>query len=234
MANKRVLDLPTITSVLSSDYIVLDRPSGTSKSQLISVAAYIGSLPITVTVADNSITNIKMADNAISTLELSDKSVTTEKLADNAVTNAKLGTSSVKAANIEDAAITPVKLNSTIVNATGGLTLDTVNGLSVKTIIRPEYITNTVLSLADSNCIVPVNNASAITITVPADTTLNFPIGTNIVVYQKGAGQVTIDGAAGVTLLSNASKVKLTGQYSSVALFKLSTNTWLLGGDLTT
>lgn len=233
MANKRVLELPTITSVLSSDYIVLDRPSGTSNAQLSSVASYFTSLPIIATIADNSITNAKMADDSISTLELSSKSVTTEKLADNAVTNAKLGTSSVKATNIEDSAITPVKLNSTIVNATGGLKLDTANGLSVQTIVRPEYIVNTVLSLADSNCIVPVNNAAAITITIPTDTTLDFPIGTNIVVYQKGAGQVTIAGAVGVTLLSNASKVKLTGQYSAVALFKLSTNTWLLGGDLT-
>lgn len=233
MANKRVLELPTITSVLSSDYIVLDRPSGTANAQLSSVAAYFTSLPITVTIADNSITNIKMADDSISTLELSAKSVTTEKLADNAVTNDKLGSSSVKAANIEDYTITPVKLNSTIVSTTGGIVLDSVTGLSVQTIVRPEYIISTVLSLADSNCIVPVNNSAAITITVPTDATLAFPIGTNIVVYQKGAGQVTITGAAGVTLLSNASKVKLTGQYSSVALFKLSTNTWLLGGDLT-
>ena len=35
-------------------------------------------------------------------------------------------------------------------------------------------------------------------------------------------------------ILSNSNKLKLTGQYSSVALFKLETNSWLLGGDLTT
>lgn len=233
MANKRVLELPTITNVLSSDYIVVDRPAGTSNVQLNSIASYISSsLSINAVVPDDSITNAKMADNAISTAELSDNSVTTEKIVSHAITNEKLGFNSIKSGNIENFAITPDKLASTVVNSTGGIKLDSTTGLILNTNIRPEYIVSTVLSINDMNCIVPVNNSSSITITVPLDSSVNFPIGSNVVIYQKGSGQVTITGSSGVTLLSNYNKTKLSGQYSSASLYKISPNTWLLGGDL--
>ena len=70
------------------------------------------------------------------------------------------------------------------------------------------------------------------TITIPLNATVAFPIGTNIVIYQKGAGQVTIAAATGVTLLSNSSKVKSAAQNAALALFKVATDTWLLGGDI--
>jgi len=233
MANKRVYELSTITNVLCSDYIVIDRPAGTANAQLSSIAAYITSLPVNATVIDNSVDTNKLVDNSVTTNKINDRSVTTQKIALNAVTNDELANNSVNTSNITDGSITAAKLSATVVNPNGGISLDSTLGLSVKTTIRPEYITNTVLSLDDANCIVPVNNTSAITITVPSDTTANFPIGTNIVIYQKGTGQVTITGAVGVTVLSNSSKRKTTGQYSSVALFKLASNSWLLGGDLT-
>jgi hypothetical protein len=204
MANKKVLELTSYSSVLSTDYIVIDRPAGTANTQLSAVAAYILSLPLTATtLADDSVTNVKMADNSVSTSEL------------------------------VNSCITPAKLSASIVNPYGGLKVDSVSGLSVETKIHPDITTSSTLGLSASNRIVGVNSATAITISVPADSTTNYDIGTNIVVYQKGAGQVTLSAAAGVTMLSNSSKVKLTGQYSSAALFKLASNSWLLGGDLT-
>jgi hypothetical protein len=47
-----------------------------------------------------------------------------------------------------------------------------------------------------------------------------------------GAGQVTVAGAAGVTVYSADSFLKLRAQYSSGTLIKTATNTWLLIGDL--
>jgi hypothetical protein len=244
MANKKVSELTSYSSVLSTDYIVIDRPAGTANTQLSAVAAYILSLPLTATtLADNSVTNVKMADNAVSTAEISARSVTTGKialsavtsaeLADNSVTNAKIADNAVSTLELVDSCITSAKLSASIVNPYGGLKVDSVSGLSVETKIHPDITSSSTLGLSASNRIVPVNSATAITISVPADSTTNFDIGTNIVVYQKGAGQVTLSAVGGVTLLSNASKVKLTGQYSSAALFKLASNSWLLGGDLT-
>jgi len=245
MANKKVSELTSYSSVLSTDYIVIDRPTGTANTQLSAVAAYILSLPLTATtLIDNSVTNLKLADNSVSTSEISSRSVTTDKialnavtsaeLADNSVTNLKLADNSVSTLKLANSCITPAKLSASIVNPYGGLKIDSVSGLSVETKIHPDITTNSTLGLSASNRIVGLNSATAITITVPSDSSINFDIGTNIVIYQKGAGQVTLSAAGGVTLLSNSSKVKLTGQYSSAALFKLASNSWLLGGDLTT
>jgi hypothetical protein len=254
MANKKVLELTSYSSVLSTDYIVIDRPAGTANTQLSAVAAYVLSLPLTASIlADNSVTNVKMTDNSISTDEISARSVTTGKIALSAVTSAeladnsvstdkisarcvttsKIGLSAVTSAELADRCITSVKLSDSIVNPYGGLKVDSVSGLSVETKIHPDITTSSTLGLSASNRIVGVNSATAITIIVPADSTTNFDIGTNIVIYQKGLGQVTLSGAVGITLLSNLNKVKLTGQYSSAALFKVSANSWLLGGDLT-
>jgi hypothetical protein len=103
----------------------------------------------------------------------------------------------------------------------------------IQTNIGNDITTSTTLVSSNTNQVIGVNSSSPITITVPADSTTNFDIGTTIVIYQKGTGQVTVAGEGGVSLLSNSSKVKLTGQYSSAALFKLASNSWLLGGDIT-
>jgi len=51
-------------------------------------------------------------------------------------------------------------------------------------------------------------------------------------ILQKGAGQVTISPAGGVTINSADSANKTVAQYSMAGLIKLDTNTWVLFGDL--
>jgi hypothetical protein len=88
------------------------------------------------------------------------------------------------------------------------------------------------LELSDAQKIIEVNSASAVNITIPADSSVNFPIGSNIDIVQTGSGQVTIDGEGGVTLLSKDSNTKTTAQYSGATIYKKSTNTWVIIGDL--
>jgi hypothetical protein len=58
--------------------------------------------------------------------------------------------------------------------------------------------------LSDSyNRMVTLDNASAITATVPTNASVAFEIGAVINFMQKGAGQVTIAPAGGVTLRAN-------------------------------
>lgn len=87
------------------------------------------------------------------------------------------------------------------------------------------------LALSDAGKMVTLSNAAAITLTIPTNASVAFPIGTRIDVLQYGAGQVTVAGA-GVTLRSSGSKLKLSGQYSGATLWKKSTNEWALIGDL--
>jgi len=88
------------------------------------------------------------------------------------------------------------------------------------------------LVIADDGKLIDMNKATAQTLTVPANASVAFPIGTQILVRQKGAGQVTVSPAAGVTLQSGGGLVKTYVQYSVVGLLKTAVNTWNLLGDL--
>jgi hypothetical protein len=49
---------------------------------------------------------------------------------------------------------------------------------------------------------------------------------------QLGNGQVTVAGAAGVTLVSEGARFITKAQYAIASLIKLGPNTWLLSGNL--
>jgi len=89
------------------------------------------------------------------------------------------------------------------------------------------------LVLSDANKLVSMNNGSGNTLTVPNNTDVTFPMGTQILVKQKGAGATTFSPGVGVTIESYLNKVVSLGQYSLFTLIKTDTNTWSLGGNLT-
>ena len=86
------------------------------------------------------------------------------------------------------------------------------------------------LVLTDVAKVVSLTNASSITLTIPVNSTTAFPIGTQILLYQGGAGQVTV-GGAGVTIRSQGSKLKINGQYGVAGLLKVNTDEWVLFGN---
>lgn len=84
------------------------------------------------------------------------------------------------------------------------------------------------LALADAGAVVRMNKASAITLTVPANATVAFAIGTEIVVAQIGAGKLTVAAAGGVTV---SGALGFRKQLSFAILRKTATNTWEVTGD---
>lgn len=93
------------------------------------------------------------------------------------------------------------------------------------------------LAIADSGKTLDVNSSSTITVTVPLESAVNFPIGTQMAFIQAGAGQVAFvpgtDGTNTVSLLSKNSNRKISARYSQAILIKKAANTWYLMGDLT-
>ena len=87
------------------------------------------------------------------------------------------------------------------------------------------------LALTDAGKLVTLNNASAITLTVPANSSVAFSVGDQINLLQLGAGQVTVAGAGGVTIRSEGSKLKLKGQYATATCVKIDTDEWVLLGN---
>lgn len=94
--------------------------------------------------------------------------------------------------------------------------------------------TSYTLALADAGEVVELNNAGGITLTIPTNGTIAFPVGTVIELWQQGAGQVTVSPAGGVTMRSPSSKTKLAGQYASATLRQRATDEWSLEGDIST
>lgn len=90
------------------------------------------------------------------------------------------------------------------------------------------------LVLSDAGKIVEQNVGSANNLTVPLNASVAFPIGTDILINQYGAGQTTIVATGGVTLRSKGGALKISAQYSGAALTKVGTDEWYVQGDLTT
>ena len=87
------------------------------------------------------------------------------------------------------------------------------------------------LVLTDVAKVVSLTNAAAITLTVPTNASVAFPVGTQILIYQGGAGQVTISSSA--TINSQAGNLKTRGQYAVAGLLKIATDEWVAFGNLT-
>jgi hypothetical protein len=100
--------------------------------------------------------------------------------------------------------------------------------------------TSFVLSLADAGRTIDIESASSVTVTIPTDATLSFPIGSQIAFIQTGAGQVVFNPESGVTLLNKGyvdptavGNRKIAAPYTPATLIKRSANNWILIGDLT-
>ena len=87
------------------------------------------------------------------------------------------------------------------------------------------------LVLDDKNKIVEMNVASGNNLTVPPNSSVAYPVGSQINILQVGAGQTTVVQGAGVTV-NAAPGLKLRTQWSYATLIKRATNTWVLVGDI--
>jgi hypothetical protein len=88
------------------------------------------------------------------------------------------------------------------------------------------------LGSGDEGRLIEMNVATANVVTIPNDSTYNFPIGTQILICQIGAGATSVAPAAGVTLNSEDDRRILAQRWSLVSLIKRANNTWLLTGNL--
>lgn len=87
------------------------------------------------------------------------------------------------------------------------------------------------LVLTDKTKIVEMNVASANNLTVPPNSSVAFPVGSQINILQTGAGQTTVVAGSGVSVNATPG-LKLRAQWSYATLIKRATDTWVLVGDI--
>jgi hypothetical protein len=131
-----------------------------------------------------------------------------------------------------------IAIDSTVATLTGSQTLTnkSLTDAKINLGIDPETASYTAI-LANNSQIVTMNNASANTFSIPTDASVAFPVGTQITVLQIGAGQTTIQAVtAGTTTINStgatANAPKLRVRYSSATCVKLSTDNWVVLGDI--
>jgi len=89
--------------------------------------------------------------------------------------------------------------------------------------------------ITDTKQKITLNNASPIAVTIPPNTDVAFPIGIDLIFYQIGAGQVTINQGVGVTIGSTGATPtapKIRAQYGACVVSKIATDTWIVVGDI--
>jgi hypothetical protein len=127
-------------------------------------------------------------------------------------------------------ATTDTLTNKTLTSPT--LNTPTINDAKQNLTLNAQTGTTYTFVLADNGKLVTLDNASAITVTVPANSSVAYATGAIINLQQIGAGQVTVTGAAGVTI--NGTGTNTRAQWSAASLIKTATDTWTLIGDVTT
>ena len=90
---------------------------------------------------------------------------------------------------------------------------------------------NYTLILSNADQIVEMNVGSANTLTVPPNSDVAFPVGTELTVLQTNTGQTTLTPGSGVTI-NGTPGLKLRARWSSAVLIKRAENTWVAIGDL--
>ena len=109
----------------------------------------------------------------------------------------------------------------------------TKEGVPSRTPIVQKSASYALSTLTHRDSMIEVSSTDPTTITVPLDSTVDYPIGTTIDILQTNTGQVTI-APVSVSVTVNATPgLKLRTRWSSATLMKRAANTWVVYGDLT-
>jgi hypothetical protein len=126
---------------------------------------------------------------------------------------------------VKDGATAIETLGDSVDASFAGLTLNAQTGT-----------TYTAVKADGLNAIVTMDNASPNTFSIPTDATYNFPVGTTLLVYMKGAGVTTITAVTpGTTTVVSAGATigsPVLARYKSAAAIKLAADSWTVVGGI--
>jgi hypothetical protein len=133
----------------------------------------------------------------------------------------------LKVAAFEATTVTP---SSGVVFSDG---TQTKEGVPSRTPIVQKTASYALSTLTHRDSMIEVDSTSATTLTIPLDSTVDYPIGTTIDILQTNTGQVTIAPVSGSVTVNATPGLKLRTRWSSATLMKRAANTWVVYGDLT-
>jgi hypothetical protein len=123
------------------------------------------------------------------------------------------------------------------VTITTNATTDTITiaasgggGGSSYSVVRQQSGTSYTLQLTDAGAYIQTTSTTAVTITIPLQSSVTWAAHTEIYFEQNNTGQITIAGASGVTINSSET-LKTFARYSVIAAKRVAENVWTLTGE---
>lgn len=125
-------------------------------------------------------------------------------------------------------------------SVTGATSKDALNTLlAADALLAPKYRTYRTYSgatdtavLADGGNVITPSSASAVTQTVPANSSVPYPVDTIIEILQLGAGQVSLVVTTDTLTVPVGYQAKCLGQGHSIFVKKIATTQWVVSGSL--
>ena len=164
---------------------------------------------------------------------------------------ATIAAGAITTALLADGNVTSTKIQASVALTTPNIGAATASSIVVGTVSVPtpssgivtagnivfhldinSLVASYVLALSDDGKLIEIDAPSLATVTIPLDSSVDFPVGTQITFLQTGAGQISFVPTGGVTLNSNPSNGRTRGIWTSAVLIKRLANTWVLLGDL--
>lgn len=182
---------------------------------------------VIATIVDKSVTNAKLRDSA--GLSFIGRSANTAGVPADIigtdgqvarVSGTTFGFGTIVAAGIASDAVTTAKIldGNVTVAKTAVLSFNAQTG----TTFTP--------AVTDLDNVVTLSNAAAITVTLPQDSDVAYPIGRSFVAMWLGAGQPTFAAGTGATVNASGGLLAINAQYDMVSVLKRAANTWVIAG----
>mgnify|MGYP003342653205 FL=1 len=215
MANKKITQLTDLPTPAGADILaIVDDVAGTPTTKKVTATNLMTLAPVQ-SVAGRTGTVVLDAD------DISDASTTNKFVTSTDITN--LGNLSGTNTGDQD-------LSSYLQSVSAGdLTDGNFDGTAISGFdasINDQTGTTYTLVAGDNGKVVVLDNASAVTVTVPS----GLGAGFNCSFVQKGAGQVSFS-ASSTTINNRQSHTKINGQYGVASIVAYAADTFVLAGD---
>jgi len=215
MANKKITELTELTTPAGADILaIVDDTLGTATTKKVSVTNLMGQAPVQ---SVNTATGAVVLDAD----DISDAGTTNKFVTAADITN--LGNLSGTNTGDQD-------LSSYLQSVSAGdLTDANFDGLEISGFdasINDQTGTTYTLVAGDNGKVVVLDNASAVTVTVPS----GLGAGFNCSFVQKGAGQVSFS-ASSTTINNRQSHTKINAQYGVASIVAYAADVFVLAGD---
>jgi hypothetical protein len=109
----------------------------------------------------------------------------------------------------------------------------TIGAAALTPTVNAQTGTTYTFAATDAGGIVTATNGSAITHTIPPNSSVPMPVGTIINDVQLGAGVLTIEGGTGVAVNGvSEGAVSIGARYQGATCLKIATDTWIISGAI--